>query len=245
MPGLKKLLVSGFSAGGVSTTAAYYFVRRALAPEQGFLLSDSGPIFPAPSSSSLSRPLHDQIRTSWALSTVFSALPASFDRNDFGSVNRMVSLEFPNDRLAYTGYSSDYNFSRFSSERFLSPNDRTSVLSYWRTDQAAMVAQLAPLANWSYFIPWERQINASHCSTIITFIGSHACQQMVHKTGWWWLTSTQPYECRSEFVPMETFLARFVNNRTITRIVEPQNGYNANDLGMLLVAPLINGAVGL
>ena len=30
----------------------------------------------------------------------------------------MVATQFPSDRFAYTGYSSDYNFSRFSYERF-------------------------------------------------------------------------------------------------------------------------------
>ncbi|MFZ5442446.1 MAG: pectin acetylesterase-family hydrolase [Myxococcota bacterium] len=245
MPSVQKLLVSGFSAGGVATSAAFYFVRRALKPQRGYLLNDSGPIFYAPNLSSLSRPLHDKIRSSWALDSVFATLPPTFDTNDFGSINRMVSLEFPQDQLAYTGYSRDYNFSRFSYERFRSPNDKESVLSYWKTDQTALVAQLSQLPNWSYFIPWERQINSSHCSTIITFIGSHACQNMQKKTGLWWLFSTQPWECKSEFVPMETFLARFVGNGTVTRIVEPENGYNANDVGMQIVAPLLNAAAGL
>lgn len=245
MPSVGRLLVSGFSAGGTATSASYYFVRRALAPQRGYLLNDSGPIFPAPSESYLSRPLHDTIRAAWALDSVLGLLPPSFDRSDFGSVNRMVSVEFPNDRFAYTGYGRDYNYSRFSYERLLSPNDKESVLSYWGTDQAALVAQLAPLPNWDYFIPYERPINASHCSTIITFIGSHACQQMEKKQGWWWLFSTQPYECRSELVPMESFLDRFLSAGGVTRIVEPPNGYNASDLGMMLVAPILNAAVGL
>jgi hypothetical protein len=244
-PGLQKLLVGGFSAGGTATSASYYFVRTGLAPQRGYLLNDSGPIYPAPNLASLSRPLHTTIRAAWALDSVFASLPASFDRNDFGSINRMVSVEFPGDQLAYTAYTRDYDYSRFSYERFLTPNDKNSVLAYWNTDENALVAQLAPLSNWSYFIPYERQINNSHCSTIITFIGSHACQQMVHKTGWWWLFSTQPYECKSELVPMATFLSRFINQGTQTRIVEPPNGYNANDLGMEIVAPLINAAVGL
>jgi hypothetical protein len=243
-PVVQKLLVSGFSAGGSATSASYYFVRRALAPQRGYLLNDSGPVYPAPSLSSLSRPLHQQIRTAWAVDSVLANLPASFDRNDFGSINRMVAVEFPGDQLAYTGYTRDYNYSRFSYERFLTPNDKASVLAYWKADEDALVALLSTFPNWSYFIPYERQINSSHCSTIMTFIGSHACQQMVHKTGWWWLFSTQPYECKSEFVPMETFLGRFVAG-TVTRIVEPPNGYNANDVGMQIVAPIINAAAGL
>lgn len=245
VPAPQKLLVSGFSAGGTATSASYYFVRRALAPQRGYLLNDSGPIYPAPNLASLSRPLHARIRSAWGLDSVFSALPASFDRSDFGSINRMVSVEFPGDQLAYTGYTRDYNYSRFSYESFLTPNDPGSVLSYWKSDEDALVAQLGALPNWSYFVPYERQINSSHCSTVITFIGSHACQQMVKKRGWWWLFSTQPYECKSEFVPMNTFLDRFIGAGTVTRIVEPANGYNANDLGMQIVAPIINAAAGL
>ncbi len=245
MPPVQKLLVSGFSAGGTATSASYYFLRKRLNPQRGYLLNDSGPIYPAPNASSLSRPLHDTIRAAWALDSVFSQLPASFDPNDFGSINRMVATEFPSDQLAFTAYTRDYNFSRFSYESFLKPNDKESVLSYWNTDENALVAQLSPLPNWSYFIPYERQINSSHCSTIITFMGSHACQKMVKKTGWWWLFSTQPYECKSELVPMATFLSRFIGNGTVTRIMEPPNGYNANDVGMQIVAPIINAAAGL
>jgi hypothetical protein len=110
-----------------------------------------------------------------------------------------------------------------------------------------MVAQLNQYSNTSYFIPYSRPFNDSHCSTIITFIGSHACQQMQKKKHWWeyleWPWG-QSYKCYSEFVPMETFLHRFLNNNTRTRIKEPPNGYNDEDPGMKIVAPLINAALG-
>jgi hypothetical protein len=246
-PSVQKLLVTGYSAGGTATSAGYYFIRRALNPARGYLLNDSGPIYLAPNVNDRSRPLHEKIRQSWSLDTVFGLLPASFDRNDYGTINRMVSQEFPGDQLAYTGYTRDYNYSRFSYERFLTPNDKESVLRYWKEDQDKLVAQLNGLANFSYFVPHERQINASHCSTIITFIGSHACQRMEKKRYWWEyleFPQTQTYKCYSEFVPMDVFLRRFVNDGTRVRIYEPPNGYNAQDPGMQIVAPLINGAVG-
>ena len=43
---------------------------------------------------------------------------------------------------------------------------------------------------------------------------------------------------------METFLHRFLDLGQVTRIVEPPNAYNDEDLGMQLVAPLINAALG-
>ncbi|SRR6266567_477048 len=95
-------------------------------------------------------------------------------------------------------------------------------------------------------IPYERPINASHCTTIITFIGSHACQDMELKRYWWEYLEWPPneYKCYSELVPMETFLHRFLDLGQVTRIVEPPNGYNDDVVGMQLVAPLINAAPG-
>ena len=246
-PAIGKLLVTGFSAGGIGTSAAYWFIRNTLAPARGYMINDSGPAFPAPSAAYYSRPLHDKIRAAWALDPVLAQLPPTFDRNDFGTLNRMVALAFPGDQLAYTGYTRDYNYSRFSYERFLTPNDEASIHAYWLVDQNDLVAELSHYPNYSIFIPYHRPINASHCSTIITFIGSHACQQMLKKKYWWEYLALpwgQTYKCYSEFVPMEVFLGRFVNDNRVTRIVEPPNWYNNEDPGMQIVAPLINAAIG-
>ena len=246
-PSVQKLLVTGFSAGGTATSASYYFVRRGINPQRGYLLNDSGPIYLAPNLNYRSRYLHDQIRSSWSLDSVFNQLPASFDRNDFGTINRMVAVEFPGDQLAYTAYTRDYNYSRFSYDRFYTPNDMETVLGYWKQDEENLINELKRYSNYSYFVPYHRPINDSHCSTIITFIGSHACQSMEKKRYWWeygefpWV---QTYKCYSEFVPMETFLRRFINDNQRVRIYEPANGYNDEDPGMDVVAPLINAALG-
>ncbi len=89
----------------------------------------------APNADFNSRGLHDQIRESWNLDSVFGQLPGSFDPNDFGSLNRVVAQTFPNDQIAYTAYTRDYNYSRFSYERFLDPDDQETVLSFWHEDQ--------------------------------------------------------------------------------------------------------------
>jgi hypothetical protein len=246
-PGIQKLLVSGFSAGGTATSAAYYFIRSGLSPQRGYMLNDSGPIFLAPDAASNSRPLHDKIRQSWSLDSVFSQLPPSFDTGDFGSINGMVATEFPGDQLAYTSYSRDYNYSRFSYERFYTPNDEAAVLARWKQDQDKLVAKLAQYSNFSYFIPYDRPINASHCSTIITFLGSHACQRMEKKhTLLEYLEGPagESYKCYSEMVPMATFLERFINGNQRVRIYEPPNWYNKEDPMMKIVGPLINAAIG-
>jgi hypothetical protein len=70
---------------------------------------------------------------------------------------------------------------------------------------------------------------------------------MEKKHNWWEyleLPLGQTYKCYSEFVGMDLFLKRFIVDGTRTRIHEPVNGYNAEDPGMQIVAPLINAALG-
>jgi hypothetical protein len=244
-PTINKLLVTGFSAGGVASSAVYYQARRTLLPTKGYLLNDSGPIFPAPSSSYNSRQLHQTIKTAWNLQSLYNQLPATFNQNDFGSINPMLSTQFPSDALAYTGYSSDYNFSRFSYERFNPGITKDGVLAKWRQDQTNLVNQMKATANYSYHIPWQRPINDSHCVSIITFIGSHACPT-VRKKYWYEILEwpqTQSWKCPSGNVPFETFLANWINNNQRIRTQEPENNYNNEDTGMQIVAPLINDAI--
>jgi Pectinacetylesterase len=245
-PNIQKLLVTGYSAGGTASSAAYYFIRNILNPRQGYFLNDSGPIFFAPNVNDASKALHNRIRSAWNLDPIFARLPAPFVVSDLGSINGMLATQFPQDRFAYTGYSRDYNYSRFSYERFRTPNDKESVLRLWKSDQDVYLANLSRHSNYSYFVPFERQLNDSHCSTVITFVGSHACQQMEKKRRWYEYLEFpwgQNYKCYSEFVGMDKFLERFINENKQVRIVEPPNGYNADDPGMKIIAPIINAAM--
>lgn len=241
-PSVNKLLVTGFSAGGVASSAAYYYVRRTIAPTKGYMLNDSGPIFPAPNSTYKSYPLHSLIKNQWALTTLYSQLPGTFNQNDFGSINTMLSTEFPSDLFAYTGYSSDYNFSRFSYERFYPNMTQSTILAYWRADQTNLINLIKTRSNYSYHVPWHRPINDSHCSAIITFIGSHACSS-IRKKYWWEIPWPQSWKCTGTFRPMETFLQNWLGNNQQQRIVETENYYNNEDPGMQIVAPLINDAI--
>jgi hypothetical protein len=244
-PSINKLLIHGFSAGGVASSAVYYQARRTLVPARGYLLNDSGPIFPAPNSSYNSYQLHQLIKTQWNLTSLYSQLPASFNPNDFGSINAMVATQFPSDRLSYTAYSSDYNFSRFSYERFFPGITQSGILAKWRQDQTNLINQIKKYSNYSYHVPWHRPINDSHCSTIITFIGSHSCPS-VRKKYWWEALEwpwTQTWKCPNGWITMESFLDRFIVYNYQTRSVEPENYYNNEDPGMQIVAPLINDAI--
>jgi hypothetical protein len=42
---------------------------------------------------------------------------------------------------------------------------------------------------------------------------------------------------------MEDFIDRFIGQDQRFRLIEPPNGYNAEDPGMQIVAPLINDAI--
>ncbi|MEM7411608.1 MAG: hypothetical protein AAF430_15355 [Myxococcota bacterium] len=246
-PNIDKLLVSGFSAGGVATAAAYYEARTTLDPSEGLMLNDSGPLFPAPNASFNSRQLHDTIAVAWDLDTVFAELPATFDTNDFGSATDMVAIEFPNDQLAYTGYSSDFNFSRFSYERFFPNQTQATILAKWREDQDNLIDEMNDHPNFSYHIPWHRPINDSHCSSIITFIGSHSCPTIRKKKWWefWQWPWSQSWKCPGGVAQygFDKFFDAWVDNGSVIRWVEPQNNYNNEDPGMQIVAPLINDAI--
>jgi hypothetical protein len=244
-PSINKLLVTGFSAGGVASAATFYHARRTLVPARAYLLDDSGPAFPAPNSSYNSWLLHQKIRTAWNLTSLYSSMPASFNPNDFGSINSMVATQFPSDFMAYSAYSDDYNFSRFSYERFYPGITKAQVLTKWRQDQTNLINLIKSYANWSYHVPWDRPINDSHCVSIITFIGSHACPTVRKKywyeaLEWPW---TQSWKCPSGFLPFETFLQNWIGSNVRSRIVEPENYYNQEDPGMQIVAPLINDAI--
>jgi hypothetical protein len=157
----------------------------------------------------------------------------------------MLAVEFPGDQLAYTGYSSDYNFSRFSYERFYPGLSQAGILALWREDQANLIAEMQSHPNYAYHVPWHRPINDSHCSSIITFIGSHSCPS-IRKKKWyefWEWPWSQTWKCPGEFVPIETFLSRWINQGQKPRLVEPYNNYNNEDPGMQIVAPLINDAL--
>ena len=244
-PTINKLLVTGFSAGGVASNAGFYFARRTLNPARAYLLNDSGPLFPAPSSSYNSWQLHQTIKNSWNLTSVFSQLPAQFNSNDYGTINSMVTAQFPADFMAYTAYSSDFNVSRFSYERFFPGITQAGILQKWRADQTNLLNQLNGLANWSWHVPWHRPINDSHCVSIITFIGSHACPT-VRKKYWYEVLEwpqTQSWKCPSGFLPFETFLSRWIGSNTRQRTKEPENYYNNEDPGMQIIGPAINDAI--
>ncbi|MEM6533335.1 MAG: pectin acetylesterase-family hydrolase [Myxococcota bacterium] len=185
-----KLFVGGCSAGGVGAMTNYYFLRSGIrGVERGYLLNDSGPLFPSQAATSRSLPLQNRVRASWDIDSVIGTIPQT-ERlaMDFGELSRVLTEEFPNDRLASTMFRLDYNYSLYSYERFWTRDgadttqftgtglglnedvaeDRTAIYSLWWDDISLLRAQYdAPGGdNLAYFVPFYRNTNNSHCVSV-------------------------------------------------------------------------------
>lgn len=186
-----QLLLTGFSAGGVGSTATYAVVRETLAPTgRASLLADSGPLMPAPRAGTAeqfpSLPLHNRIRSAWGLdepggliNRYGTQLP-TFDSNDLGSVNGALARRYPADRFGFMVFMADGNFSSFSYEKFYTdisgaPDDATRrqrLFARWLPDVWNWAVGLYALENVSFHIPFFRNFNDSHCLTIVDFSGT-------------------------------------------------------------------------
>jgi hypothetical protein len=172
-PRLDRMLVSGCSAGGAGAINNYYFLRTALNVDRGYLLDDSGPIFPSESNSAL---LHARIREAWNVDGVLaSGLPSFADtiRADLGAINAVLAEQFPDDRLVTAFFRLDYDYSLYSYERFYEPTpDRAEIYRRWWEDTQALTALYDEHDNLAYYIPFYRDLNNSHCLTLVEWTGT-------------------------------------------------------------------------
>ncbi len=169
-PAIPRLFVTGCSAGGAGTLANYWFLRTGTNSEHGYMLDDSGPIFPM---SANSQPLHDTIRDSWNIDSILETVPQFSELGeDFGAINGLLAEAFPADRLATAFFRRDYNFSRYSYERFFPDITKDEIHARWWEDTQALMAQYDGYDNLAYFIPYWRSINSSHCTIILTWEGT-------------------------------------------------------------------------
>lgn len=191
LPRPDQLLLTGFSAGGVGSAANYPQMRTGLNPKRAALLADSGPLFWAPRDSSPqqspSLPLHNKIRAVWGLdgprgivTELIGQYPNAGDVNNLGTMTYGVAKIFPQDRIGYAMFQEDSNFSAFSYEKFFpdmanaaTPAARAAALNQrWRQDIGTWLAQMPSSDNLGYYLPNYREINGSHCLTIVTFGGT-------------------------------------------------------------------------
>ena len=176
-PALPELMVAGCSAGGTGSLANYYFFRKGLPQTQrGYMLNDSGPIFPE-GASGYSKPLHDKVRLSW---NVDSYLPQQFDWTDFGNISLIVADEFPHDRLGITYFRRDYNYSLYSYESFYNYPDKGEIHRMWWEDTKLLMTQYDTRDNLAYYIPYFRSLNDSHCVMIVSYTGTEIQEKGVN-----------------------------------------------------------------
>jgi hypothetical protein len=169
-PNIPRLMITGCSAGGVGAIQQYASIRERLSGTQcGYLLDDSGPVFHGDGPS---RQVQAKIREAWNLDTYLGRAAdalhvevADLDR-DFGVLNAALAERFPNDRLAFTAYRMDFNYSLYSYERFFPDATPEDIHAMWWQDLQALTHTLDQHPNFAYFIPYFRHDNCSHCVSI-------------------------------------------------------------------------------
>ncbi len=183
LPG--QALTTGCSAGGGGAITNYAHLREDLSPPRSFLINDSGPIYPAPDGGDTavypSIPLQQQVRQAWGLEdgpmVELAARLPGFDSSDLGSLNAALAARFPSDRMGHTHFRSDLVYSRYSYERFYdaienAPSEeiRDALLTnFWLKDTLNLLGEVVPIPNYGFFVPYFRNLNNSHCSTIVDF----------------------------------------------------------------------------
>jgi len=180
-PNIDKLMITGSSAGGVGALTNYHFFREELDPSKCYLLDDSGPIFSATSDDDNQYRLHQKISTEWNTDYLVGKLQNDFPSvditGDFGQIHGLLADAYPNDPLGITMFKRDTNFSGYSYARFYDldesdPDDVEQILAMWNEDINNLMATYDGYNNLSYFIPYFRNMNESHCTAIVEFTGT-------------------------------------------------------------------------
>ncbi len=167
-----RMLVGGCSAGGTGSLVNYLFLREGIEGVQcGYLMDDSGPIF---SSNGPSADLHAMIRESWGLEPILAGMEDWLDsevvadiQDDLGAINTALADRFPQDRLSIVYFRLDLNYSRYSYERFFDFPPAEDIHAMWWEDTEVLMEMYETRDNLSYFIPYYRSDNCSHCLSIV------------------------------------------------------------------------------
>lgn len=165
-----KMLVTGYSAGGIGALQNYYHLREGLSGVQcGYLLNDSGPAF---HSDGPSKQVQMLTREAWGVEALLDAyegkLPVSISalKADAALLNTALADKYPKDRLAMTVFEMDLNYSLYSYERFFPGISESEVHSKWTGELDKLLKTFETRANLSYYVPYFRHDNCSHCVSI-------------------------------------------------------------------------------
>ncbi len=167
-PVIPRLLVTGYSAGGIGGLQNYYYIRDGLPGAQcGYLLNDSGPAF---HSDGPSKQVQEQTRAAWGADAVLDELngklPVEDLKRDVGLINTVLADKYPRDRLSLAVYQMDLNYSLYSYERFFPGSDEARIHELWMQDLSPLLASYDTRPNLAYYVPYFRADNCSHCVSI-------------------------------------------------------------------------------
>jgi hypothetical protein len=87
-------------------------------------------------------------------------------QTDFGSINTALADRFPTDRLAFTAYRMDFNYSLYEYQRFYPDATGDEIHALWWQDMQALMQSYDSRPNLAYFVPYFRSDNCSHCVSI-------------------------------------------------------------------------------
>lgn len=166
---IPKLLVTGCSAGGAGSLLNYGFIRLGLGTQAqcGYLLDDSGPIF---HNNGPSAPVEAKIREAWNTDSVVDLVNLPIDKeaikNDPGLINIAVAKSSPQDRITFTAFRMDFNYSLYSYQRFFPGSTEAQIHAYFWQDLQGIMKDYDQYENMAYFIPYFRSDNCSHCVSI-------------------------------------------------------------------------------
>lgn len=189
MPRPAHLLLYGFSAGAIGATVHYGDFRKAIKPAKMALLSDSGPLFEAPTGGSPeqypSLPLHQRIRQAWGLdepSGVVKRLVAEYpgvgDARNLASLNVALPQIFPMDRMGHTLLQTDVVFAAYAYDNFFPEIRNASTiqkrnelrLAKWQREIGPWLDSMRPYPNVGYYVPYARPgVFHSHSTTMFSF----------------------------------------------------------------------------
>ncbi len=202
LPRPEKLLVTGFSAGGVGSQAAYPTIRDQLKPKRSALLADAGPLMWAPTNGDPAQypsiPLHNTVRQAWGYDTptgIISELTAKYpgkgNPSNLGTFVPAIASLYPNDRFAMAVFQQDLIFSGFSYSSFFpeisgeaDEAKRSSMLvSKWNQDLKQLIKSVENTANIGWYVPYGRNLLDSHCLTTFTFNGTAIKEAKIDDVG--------------------------------------------------------------
>jgi hypothetical protein len=156
-----RLAVLGTSSGGTAALANYHLLRSRIRGTQcGYLLNDSGPLFPA---AGRSGPLQQALSAAYDLEPLLTLIGSELGtdaaaalRSDLGRFPDVLARAYPRDRFATALFQGDLNYLFFSYDSITPGAPYAELSAAWQADLTALRAEHDARANLAYYMPYFR-----------------------------------------------------------------------------------------